>query len=92
MKKLLLICFILLCQIGQAQTIDGFIMGTDRMAAVRSVPKGFNYDNTNDKNHLRYTRWVYQGGNPSVVDSYDMFFKNNLLCKLEIYRNSLVSR
>lgn len=76
MKKLLLICFILLCQIGQAQTIDGFIMGTDRMAAVRSVPKGFNYDNTNDKNHLRYTRWVYQGGNPSVVDSYDMFFKN----------------
>ena len=87
MKKLLLICFILLCQIGQAQTIDGFIMGTDRMAAVRSVPKGFNYDNTNDKNHLRYTRWVYQGGNPSVVDSYDMFFKNNLLCKLEIYRN-----
>ena len=87
MRRLLLISLIMLCQIGQAQTIDGFTMGKERMAAVRNVPKGFKYDSTNDKNRLRYIQWVYKGGSPSVIDSYDMFFKNDILCKLEIYRN-----
>ena len=41
MRRLLLISLIMLCQIGQAQTIDGFTMGKERMAAVRNVPKGF---------------------------------------------------
>lgn len=49
MRRLLLISLIMLCQIGQAQTIDGFTMGKERMAAVRNVPKGFKYDSTNDK-------------------------------------------
>lgn len=74
MRRLLLISLIMLCQIGQAQTIDGFTMGKERMAAVRNVPKGFKYDSTNDKNRLRYIQWVYKGGSPSVIDSYDMFF------------------
>ena len=42
MRRLLLISLIMLCQIGQAQTIDGFTMGKERMAAVRNVPKDLN--------------------------------------------------